>query len=227
MAKNTYTFGDKTFTSQKAVREHFQWIKTRGKCSIGQFDPDFKFLKDLYWRNPWSPAANPFVFDFTYHPNHGGSELGVIVALDNGEVWEFPSAEWGLCTPDQVVDDPWPNWKKIQFRKMKNKMRQMIRYQVETYRDSCTDGKCEVCSEPGVDVDHDDMTFKEIFDLWIQDRDPFGMVIIDNCSDGFDPEFADPDTHADWLEHHATLADFQLLCKECHYKKTHGKKEAA
>ena len=227
MPRNTYTYGGLTFKTQKEAKDHFKWIKTGGVRAIMKDDQEFPFLRDLYYLHPDAPNSEPLVFDFCYHPNHGGVQLGVIVGLSDGDTWPYPSTKWGFAIPDQKRDNPWPIWERIQIQTLKAKMRQMVKYQVDDYRCNHSDGLCEICSIQGEDVDHIDPTFIEIFDLWMIDRDPFALKITDDTIDNANPEFEDVELFADWLEHHAKLAKYQLLCKPCHHAKTHSPKEAA
>lgn len=225
MARNSYTFGGIPFKTQKAAKEHFQWIKTRGAGIVYPHNEDFAFLRSLYWRNPWAPLAEPVQFRFAYHPGHRGAEQGVIITLDTGEDWMFPSYMWGLQTPDHVLNgNIRKHWEQLMLRKIPKKMRKMIEYQRDTYR-RATDGCCEMCGAVGVDVDHArPWTFESILEHWLKGRDLISvyMNIDDDTVDGSAPEFSDPDIHASWLDFHYEMAEFRLLCKACHYQVTHG-----
>ena len=223
MAK--YTFGGETFTSQKQVEEHFKKIKLLDIGPITPGDFAFNFLRDLYWRNPWAPLVDPTYFQFNIHPGHRGDQLGVIIGLETGELWQFPSYQWGRSTPDAALTNIIPHWRKLMQSRIVKKLRKMVAYQIDTYRLS-TDGCCEHCGNQGEDVDHvKPWTFQAIKDRWLLNKDVVAlyMSIIDDTVDGSAPEFSDPDVHSDWLDFHAEMAELRLLCKPCHHKVTYNR----
>lgn len=227
MPKNTYTFGDMRFTTQKAAREHFKWIKSRGPCVINRGDPDFAFLEALYLRSPFQPSEKIAAIHLAFHPNHGGTELGAILILEDGNQVDFPSAKYAFRTTDQDMEtNPWSKWDAVLEEGLYSKMRQMVKYQVDTFRMSHPTGRCDVCGVPGTDVDHcGEFEFKAIRDMWLANVDKTRLEIIDETPDGANPVFSDMDIYASWCDHHSAYAEYQLLCKACHNSKK--KREAA
>lgn len=226
MTKNTYTLGGITFTTQKKAKEHFRWVKSGPIEPITKHHPDFAFLRDVYTHSPYAPVEEIVLIRFAYHPNHGGTERGAILTLANGKTVDFPSATYGLETTDkQMAENPWPQWEKIKKRKLSGKMRLMVKYQIDDFRDNHPTGRCECCGAPGEDVDHKEpWEFAAIRDLWFMGIDMFSLETVDDTPDSAQPRFANYDLYADWLDHHMTYAEYQLLCKHCHKNKP---KEAA
>jgi len=224
MPKNSYTLGSIPFRTQGELRNHFQWIKSRGPCVIRPNDSDFSFLHDLYSRSPYMPHSEIVAVEFLFHPTHGGRELGARLHLANATYVEFPSARYGLTTSDQEMKDPWVKWDRLLEQKLYSKMRLMVKYQIETYRLSHDTGRCAICNALGEEVDHcGEYEFRSIRDMWLGSVDCSRLNIIDDTPDSSNPEFCDPDMYGDWLDFHSRYAEYQLLCASCHRKKSAAK----
>ena len=134
--------------------------------------------------------------------------------LEDGTVESVTARNYLTCFGKGTISDE---------ERFHSAMRYEVKYQSEKFRennkhiDECYD--CMAPREAGLDVDHI-IPFKNILNDFfkIHDRQEF-INSIDKNEKGFYWRLREEHKKL-WCDYHEAHADFQMLCKPCHYAKT-------
>ena len=136
--------------------------------------------------------------------------------FEDGTIESVTAKDYLTCFGKGTVSDE---------KRFNSAMRYEVKYQSEEYRrnhqhiNECYDVNCMAPKEAGFDVDHV-VPFKKIVDNFfkIQNRDEFIKGINKNEKGLY---WRLKEEHRKlWCNYHAEHAEFQMLCKPCHYAKT-------
>lgn len=191
------------------------------RYSIGQAlsDDDSAFFVDLvkkYHHDPIRKIGSGVARVYVSATDHGRRSVGLRIVRSDGSDIDF---SWRQCiTPKKSID---------LFRAA---CREAVKEQISAFRkevfgDTGT-ASCAICEkklvirDPSYDVDHTEVSFKEILDVFVASSavDPDAMTYEDTGDLGTLKVMKDKRLEESWKAHHKALARLRLLCIPCHKK---------
>ena len=200
-AKNNW-FGKNILLTEETVLKHSQ-VKDLFK----------RYLKDFEWYER-KTSGNKNINYVLIKDDYNDYCLGF--KFEDGTIESVTAKDYLTCFGKGTVSDE---------KRFNSAMRYEVKYQSEEYRRNhqhiteCYDVNCMAPKEAGFDVDHV-VPFKKIVDNFfkIQNRDEFIKGINKNEKGLY---WRLKEEHRKlWCNYHAEHAEFQMLCKPCHYAKT-------
>jgi 5-methylcytosine-specific restriction endonuclease McrA len=207
------TVANLTFKTKKELHTHTEKkLEKRGVCEIDKLDKDYQFFLDLYKRKPshQSYVENITKFKISLDPIKKTRANYVSCIDNNNKEYVF---SWRSCCDG--IDT-----------KVSDKLKEACRTSIQDQTSSCwlNNDKCHICKESkksGYEVDHV-IEFSKIYKEFMEKN----IIAV--------PEHFESDTltsqtifrKEDYIfkqafqDYHEENAILQLLCNECHKKKT-------
>ena len=226
--KNDIIIGGKSFKYKKDAEAEYHRIKYQyhDGAVLEDGDEDFPFMRDVFINHPKILNHNSTIKCIAFvlnnqngatFTNNGDPVLHHHVILENDEIEYFISKKHMFSksiTPEQLAD--------IQENKLKEHIRNAVRYQIHNHRNSVVEDngylKCEHCGDrdSSLDVHHTRPIIEMFLDCAIWHNFEIEDVIGTDVRDGSKYSTLNDPYDNLWVCWHLDHAELEVLCKPCH-----------